>query len=359
MVIVFYYICQSCVQCSILFFYLRLGIATTRGHRMRWIIYALMGASALNNAIGMSLGLTFSFVRTFIFQSAKYNLPLWLTYGTLNLLLDLIIWSLPLPTVLSVMKNVSTRKKILLVLVFVMGMMCWCSAILRISLRKHISELGRDPSYNAGIFYVLYIVEPALAISCVSLATLRPLVVKITKGFNRLRGKPTSTSRSRPTGYEFGGSPGLNQSNGHGSRQARPGGPKAVRSKGGFGDPTIVGEELVEWKDDALDITRSQFVQQACGCPYKGEGGHTSSCPKRLDPARGTHIQIPPPTATDLSTSYRSSSASSGETLRTTNPHHSAHSRPPVLPSSESTVNLTNADTNATTNWTPGLTPSL
>ena len=353
MIIVSYYICQSCVQCSILALYLRLGIGTTRSNHMLRIIHILMGFSVLNNTIGACLGLTFSFVTTLALQSAQYTIPLWFAYGTINLLLDLTIWSLPLPAVFSVMKSVSTRKKIGLVLVFSLGMGCLCSAILRVSLVKHLTDLGADPTYRGVILDVLYIVEPAVAISCASLATLRPLVVKVTKGFNRLRGKPTSTDTGMPTGSEFEESPDHNQPipNGYESRRTRRGGSKSAGSKGGSGDTTTAGEELMEWRDDVSDIGRSRFVQQTCGCSYRDGGAHTSSCSctARLDAAPGAHIQGSAPTPTEPGNTYRSSSASSGETLGTTNPHHGGHSRPPLLPASESTVNLTNADSNTTT----------
>lgn len=353
-----YHLCQGCLQCSILAFYLRIGLAEIGGRRMRRTIYALMGFSILNNTIAVSLLMTFSMVESFVLQSQKYLTPLWFTYGTLNLLMDLIIWSIPLPTVILVMRNLSTRKRILLVLVFTSGIMCWCSSILRISLRKYIMNMGGDPTYNAPICYLLYVTEVSVAISCVSAATLRPLVIKATKGFNRLRGKPTSTNQSRSTGYQFGASPGLAQSKGDGSKT---GGSRSTGNTREFGEQTTPGEELAEWKDNSFNTTISQFVQEIRGCPH-GDGdlelgsvvAHTSSSPRCPDLAQDTELQVPAPTA--VSTIHRLSSSSSGETLRTTNigsAIHGVHSQPPcdAIPSSESTVNLMSTNSNSTIHY--------
>ena len=304
---------------------------------MRYIIYTLMGVSIVNSAVSSSLSLVFTIVESLLVQP-KYYTALWFTYGSLNLAMDLIIWIIPLPTIFSVMSNLSARKRILLALEFAVGILCWCSPILRLSLWRYAAGVGTDSTYNAPILFVLYVAEVSLAISCVSAAALRPLIVKMTKKFNRLRGKPTSTNKSRSTGYEFGASPGLAQS--------RTGGSRTTGNKGVF---STVDHELKEWRGGVLDVENSQFVQQTCSCPCDGVGvvAHASSCPR---PVRGTQPEVP--TATDHGTIL--SSFSSGDTLRTTNIGsvcQGAHSRHPcdVLPSSESMVNLTNADTNSTT----------
>ena len=304
---------------------------------MRYTIYTLMGVSIVNNAVSSSLSMVFTLVESLLVQP-KYYTALWFTYGSLNLVMDLIIWTIPLPTIFSVMSNLSTRKKILLFLEFAVGILCWCSPILRLSLWKYAAGVGSDPTYNAPILFVLYVAEVSLAISCVSAAALRPLVVKMTKKFNRLRGIPTSTNKSRSTGYVLGASPGLAQS--------RTGGSRTTGNKGVF---STVDHELKEWKGGVLDIERAQSIQQTCNCPCGDVGvvAHASSCPRSV---RGTQPQVP--TATDHGIIL--SSCSSGDTLRTTNIGsvcQGAHSRHPcdVLPLSESTVNLTNADTNSTT----------
>ena len=259
MVIVSYYLCQSCVQCSILAFYLRIGLAETSGNRMRWTIYAAMGFSIVSNTISGCLSLAFTIVESLIIQSNKYLTGIWFTYCSLNLLLDLTIWAIPLPAVFSVMKSLSKRKRILLGMAFAVGMMCWCSAILRISFRKYVLVLGGDPSYNAPIIFVLYVTEGSLAISCVSVATLRPLVVEITKGFNRLRGKPSSKkSRTSASGYEA--SPGLAQPGGYGPRS---GATKATGNKGWFGVPDFVDEEMAKWKNGAVGIQRPELDRKS------------------------------------------------------------------------------------------------
>lgn len=286
-----------------------------------------MAISIVNNAIGFSLCLTFSMVTSLVLQSKRFLLPLWFAYGSISLSLDLTIWSIPLPTVYSTMHNLSTRKKILLVLAFTVGMMSWVSAILRIALRKYVSGLASDPTYNAPIINLLYVSEVALAISCVSAATLRPLIVKMSKWFNRVRGKPPSSKR-RSHDCEFGGSPGF-------SYEPSTSGPRPTGNsgKGGFEeDTTIVEQDATEWKDDVSGIGKPQCVQIA--------------------PTRGTQSQIPAPTTIghatiDHCTTYRSSNSSSGETLRLSNTGQGTTSRD-TLPSTESTTHLTNTKTNTT-----------
>ena len=310
--------CQACVQCSILAFYLRLGLARIGGHHMRWLIYGIMSVSVLNNFIAATLGMAFSLVNSLVLQSERYLLKLWFVYGALSLSLDLIIWIIPLPTIISTMHTLSTKKKILLGMAFAVGTMCWCSAILRISLRKYVAGISSDPTYNAPIINLLYVSEVSLAICCVSVATLRPLIVKMTKKINKLRGKPTSTNKSRSSGYGFGGS----QQSG-----SRPGG---TGNKGRFGE-IIVEQELSQWTEDASNIERSQSMQK------------TST--------RGGQLQVPVPAVINHNTTHCSSSASSGETLRvnTAGSHQGAHSQPhcDAQSSTESTANLTSTGSNA------------
>ena len=223
---------------------------------------------------------------------------------------------------------------------------------MRISFWRYAAGVGTDPTYNAPILYVLYVAEVSLAISCVSLAALRPLVVKVTKGFNRLRGKPTSTNKSRSTDYELGANPG--------PAQSRTGDSRTTGNKGGF---TTADQELVEWKSGVLDIEIPQFVQQACSCPCNGDAepeivvAHTSSCPRCPDPAWGTQPQaLAPAPAPDHGITHHPLSCSSGETLGTTNTGSECQSglsqrSCDALPSSDSTVNLTNADTNSTNDY--------
>ena len=298
---------------------------------MRCIIYALMGFSVVNNTVACCLTLVFAMVQSLATLSPRYFAPFWFTHGALNLLLDMITWFIPLPTVFSVMRNLSTRKRILLGLEFSLGMLCWCSVILRISLRQHVVVLGGDPSYNAPILSVLTVAEVSLAISCASVVALRPLAVKITKGFNRLRGKPLSTNKSRSSGFGFGASQSLAQSRGYGFRP----GSRITLNKGGFEEHTAAHHELMEWEDDALDINRRpQLAQQTCSCPCRGGDdaelrdivqAHVSSCPMcPHDLIRGTQLQVPAPIST---TTRRASSPSIREALRVTNIGGRAHSR--------------------------------
>ena len=289
---------------------------------MRHVIYMLMGFSVVTHIVSFSLHVTFTMVKSYLMQP-KYYKGLWFTYGTLNLLLDFTIWSIPLPTIYTILHNLSTRKKILLVLEFALGMMSLCSSILRVSLWKYAATLGGDPTYNAPILYVLYISEVSLAINCVSVAALRPLVVKVTKGFNRLRGKPSTKNQSNSTGYGYRASPGPAQLKGFGSSGSR-----SIGNKDGF---TTLDEELVEWRDVAFDITTP-------------------------DPVLDTQPQVRTPTPTPTFGAFQHPSGSSGEKLKTTNIDacQGAHSRPAcdALSSPGGMVSLADANTtNSTTSY--------
>lgn len=223
----------------------------------------------------------------------NYFKAIWFTHGVLGTLTDLIIWCIPLPTIFSVMHNLSTRKKVLLALEFAVGMLSWISSILRISLWRYAADVSNDPTYNAPILYVLYTSEVALAICCASVVALRPLVVKMTKAFDRLRGKAISPNKSKVIGYEFRESPDLARPKGYGSGT----GSRVIGSKGGY---ATVDQELVKWKDVVLDV-------------------------ESPGPALGTQLQVP--------------------TAAHTRPHCNTRA------SSESMVSLTNADTNSPTNY--------
>lgn len=357
----FYNLCVCCVQCSILTFYLRLGLAEIGKRYMRRMIYALMGICVALSTISPCLQLAFTHVRS-LFTQSKYYTILWFTNSILNFLVDLTIWSIPLPTIFSVMHNLSTQKRILLVVEFAVGMLSWCSSILRISFWKYAADVDRDPTYNAPLLYILCIAEVSIAIGCVSVAALRPLVVKVTKGFNRLRGKPVSTNKSRFTNYNIRASPSLAKSKGYGSSTS---GSKKTSNKDGFEEHMIADQELMEWEDNVLGTKRSQ--QQACSCTCRdgdielgGIAAHTSSCASCPDLSQDTKPETPTlaPVATDHGTIHHPPRCSSGETLSTTSitsACQGAHSWPPcdAIISSESTVNLTNADSNSRTTVYP------
>ena len=228
-----------------------------------------------------------------VFQSKNSFTAFWFTYGSLNLLIDLTIWSIPLRSVFSIMHNLSTRKKILLTLAFTVGMMSWCSSILRITFWRYAVDLASDPPYNGPILTLLGVVESSLAISCVSLATLRPLVVKITKWFNRLRGQP-SNKTSGPTSFQSDETPNLPHLGASGSRK--------TGNKGGFEEHktlTTVDQELMEWEENVLDIKEPQAVRSYSSMDDDVELGsvvsQASSCPKSPNPATDTQIQVPLP----------------------------------------------------------------
>ena len=354
---IFYYGSLCCIQCSILCFYLRLRLQQTGGERTRRLIYAVMCFSILNNIVATIIQIVFTYVETFLVQSRKYFGVQFLTCSSLNLATDILIWCIPLPSVYPLACNLSTRKRVLLVLVFAIGALSWCSSILRIAWRKYITNLGSDPTYNAPVLIVLYTTEISLAITCVSLVTLRPLLVKIAKGLNWLRTKKSTFSGQsiprfgaipQPNGFEFGSN-----------------GSKTTDTTGGFGTYTAVGEELMVLKDHGLVIQNSQIVQHICGCPCEDgdlESGSVvapaSPCPRCLGPAPDTQIQVPALAATGYPTTRNTTysntkSRSSRETLRTTNiggtSQGTYHPPSDAPPSSESMVNLTKINTNPST----------
>ena len=271
---------------------------------MQYAIYALIGLSIVNNSIAVCLHEVFTQIEHFVLRTQEYLTPLWFTYGSLNLLMDLAIWTIPLPCIFSVLHQLSTGKKVLLVLAFALGTMSWCSAILRISLRSYIVGLGTDPTYYAPISYVLLVTEVSLAISVVSLATFKPLVDKMSEGCNRLRGKLRSTNNGTSTCFESGASPGFVQAEGYGPRS---GGSKTRGNESGHTDTTI-DQERMEWNDDGLDIEKSQFVQQTGS--YSSTSGSEGVGLESIvahDHALGTQLQVPSmmSSATTLFTTHR------------------------------------------------------
>ena len=328
---------------------------------MRSIIHFVMGFTIFNNLCGITVHTIFS-VRALSpgFQPRKYVLPYWFAYGSCNLILDLIIWALPIRSILSILHNLSTRKKFSLILTFTVGMLCWCASTLRISCWRFAVDANSDPAYNTPILTLLGVIEVCLAMSCVSLVTLRPLVAEVTKWFNRLKGIPTSTKdssqpdykNSKPLDCEFEKSQGLPH---YGT-----GGFRTTGNKGGFGD-TAVGPELAEWEDNGLEIKEPRAVQQACSCSrMDGDAElrnivpHASPCPIHPNPAGGTQFQVSALVTMSQSTTGRLSNSSDGETHKTATTATtigaclSKHTWPPcdTRLSSESTISLTSAVTN-------------
>ena len=314
---------------------------------MRSIIHSVMGFSIFNNLAGITVHTRFSVMALSPgFQPWKYIFPFWFAYGSCNVLIDLIIWALPIRSIFSILHNLSARKKFSLILTFTVGMLCWCASILRISCWRFAVDANSDPAYNTPILTLLGVIEACLAMSCVSLVTFRPLVVEMTKWFNRLRG---TTDNNKSDDCQFEKSPNLPQ---YGT-----GGFRTTGNKGGFGDTTVC-QELTEWKDNGLVISEPRAVQQACSCSRMGGDveprhivSHVPSCPIHPNPAGGTQFQAPTLVAMSQSTTGRSSNSSDGETRKPANTattiraclgNHSWPSCDTRL-SSESTISLTSA----------------
>ena len=264
---------------------------------MRSIIHSVIGFSIFNNLAGITIHTQFTVMSLSPgFQSFKYMVPFWFAYGSCNLLIDLTIWALPIRSISSILHNLSSRKKCSLILTFAAGMLSWGSSILRLSCWRFAVDSNYDPAYNTPILTLFGVIEVCVAMSCVSLVTLRPLVVGMTKWFNRLRGIPTSTlnSKSLPTSTGNSKSLGCQSEQGPNLPQYGTGGFRTTGNKGRFGGKTV-GLKPTEWEDNGLEI-KPQAVQQAC-----------------------SQVQVPSPVAMSRSTTSRSSSSSDGETHKPAN----------------------------------------
>ena len=102
-------------------------------------------------------------------------LILWYTNGGLSILIDSTIWFLPIPIVFRLQK-IGRRKKVMLFLTFSLGLMCPITALGRLCVVRQASKLRGDLAWSMAYIHILTTAEVGLAISAVSLATLRPLL---------------------------------------------------------------------------------------------------------------------------------------------------------------------------------------
>ncbi|EWC47153.1 hypothetical protein DRE_03522 [Drechslerella stenobrocha 248] len=183
----------SLTKFSILLFYLR--FCTTRAFKY-WIYSTLTFLAAW--LIIWTFLVTFQCVPV----SAYWRLPkegdrcipfqneLHLLHGSTNLVTDVLVLLLPVPTLWTL--HMPTRQKLMLVGVFALGIVAPLSAILRLIYIEK-ATVSWDASWWCFELWIYTSLETHVGIICASIPSLKPLAVKIFPRFGSYRGYSNSS----------------------------------------------------------------------------------------------------------------------------------------------------------------------
>lgn len=124
------------------------------------------------------------------------QLPIVLTVSTWSLFLSLMVWSLPVPMVWRL--QTTRKRKIALTLLFALGIFDIIVGIVRVVTITRVDFVDFTYSEVPALQWLL--VEPAVAILCASLPTIRPLVETVFSEafFSRLRSLTRRSRSSQP-----------------------------------------------------------------------------------------------------------------------------------------------------------------
>lgn len=121
---------------------------------------------------------------------------LWFTNASINIVTDLIVFSLPMPVIRSL--NLPKKQKIGLMLIFAVGVFACVTSILRLR-SLYIASISKDLTYDNVGAATWSAVELNVAIICACLPMMKPLLVRM---FPRLLS--SSTPMSRPENAYYG-----------------------------------------------------------------------------------------------------------------------------------------------------------
>ena len=156
---------------SILELYLRLD---TFSKRSRIIAYALICFSTFNACSGV--------IGNYILKQQsdavrdRGLLMLWYFNSGLGLPIDFIIWFLPIPMVFR-LQNLDRRQRVGLAMTFGLGLMCPATALGRLCVIREASKFKGDQAWAQAYIHILTNIEVGMAISAVSMVTLRPILI--------------------------------------------------------------------------------------------------------------------------------------------------------------------------------------
>ncbi|KAH6974034.1 hypothetical protein EDB80DRAFT_317367 [Ilyonectria destructans] len=123
------------------------------------------------------------------------TLPVWYFSSAMSLATDVLIFCIPLPSVLKL--QLPMKQKIMVILIFCLGFfVCIISVYRMCTLREAV--FSDDPPWNGAGAAIWSVIELNCAIICASLPTLRPLIAKVVPGM--------SSNHSNYASYERYGS---------------------------------------------------------------------------------------------------------------------------------------------------------
>ncbi|KAH7114831.1 hypothetical protein EDB81DRAFT_669434 [Dactylonectria macrodidyma] len=193
--VILYNVGMNLVKISFLFQYRRI-FQSTRVHKICFwaMIGVIFWACLQATLLGISC-LPISFLVPSTAGWCLDTLPIWFFSSAMSLATDILIFCIPLPSVLKL--QLPIKQKIMVALIFCLGFfVCIISVYRMTTLREAVSS--DDPPWDNVGAAIWSVIELNCAIICASLPTLRPLVAKVVPGM--------SSNHSNYASYERYGS---------------------------------------------------------------------------------------------------------------------------------------------------------
>ncbi|KAJ4246868.1 hypothetical protein NW762_013420 [Fusarium torreyae] len=222
--ILHYNLGMNIVKISFLFQYRRIFQSSRLQKFCFWVIIGVILWACVQATL---LGISCLPISVLVPSTADWclnTLPVWYISSVMSIATDVLIFCLPLPSVLKL--QLPIKQKIMVILIFCLGFfVCIISVYRMCTLREAV--YSDDPPWNGAGAAIWSVIELNCAIICASLPTLRPLIAKVVPGM--------SSNHSNYVSYERYGSqyaPGSNSRMGaHISVKASRSSPRSISTE--------------------------------------------------------------------------------------------------------------------------------
>ncbi|KAH7233847.1 uncharacterized protein BKA55DRAFT_580350 [Fusarium redolens] len=193
--ILHYNVGMNIVKISFLFQYRRI-FQSSRVHKVCfWVIIGVILWACVQATL---LGTSCLPISILVPSTAGWcldTLPIWYFSSAMSIATDILIFCIPLPSVLKL--QLPMKQKVMVILIFCLGFfVCIISVYRMCTLREAV--FSDDPPWNGAGAAIWSVIELNCAIICASLPTLRPLIAKVVPGM--------SSNHSNYASYERYGS---------------------------------------------------------------------------------------------------------------------------------------------------------
>ncbi|KAH7173278.1 uncharacterized protein B0J16DRAFT_405667 [Fusarium flagelliforme] len=179
--ILHYNVGMNIVKVSFLFQYRRIFQSSRVQKVCSWVIIGVILWACVQATL---LGISCLPISALVPSTAGWcldTLPVWYISSAMSIATDVLIFCIPLPSVLKL--QLPVKQKIMVILIFCLGFfVCIISVYRMCTLREAV--YSDDPSWDGAGAAIWSVIELNCAIICASLPTLRPVIAKVVPGMS-------------------------------------------------------------------------------------------------------------------------------------------------------------------------------